>query len=62
MLESYLVKGQELDNLITLEAQNRKKLKVCMVCQALFANNEHLKRHEKESTKHKENNERLKFA
>ena len=33
-----------------------------MVCSALFANNEQMKRHEKESQKHKDNVERLKFA
>jgi hypothetical protein len=41
---------------------NRKKLKPCYVCSKLFANAEHLKRHEKDSKLHKENLEKIKFA
>ena len=41
---------------------NRKKLKPCYACGKLFANLEHLKRHEKESALHKENIEKIKFA
>ena len=37
MIEGYMVKKQELENLTQLEAQNRKKLRVCVLCQALFA-------------------------
>lgn len=41
---------------------NRKKLKPCYTCGKLFANLEHLKRHEKESALHKDNIEKIKFA
>jgi hypothetical protein len=66
MLESLMIKYSEYDNLNHMIQQDsgpsRKKFKVCVVCQRLFANGEHLKRHEKESALHKESLEKIKFA
>ncbi|TNV72979.1 hypothetical protein FGO68_gene5649 [Halteria grandinella] len=63
MIESYQVKCQELDNIERLITQDRaKKFKPCLICGRLFANMEHLKKHEKESKLHKDNVEKLKFA
>lgn len=48
-IENYLIKCKEQDNLMHLINQAKKKVKICYVCDRMFANADHLKRHEKES-------------
>ncbi len=62
MLENYQIKCQEFDNLQSMLNQSKKKVKVCYICSRMFANAEHLKRHEKDSQLHKDNAEKLKIA
>eukprot|EP00347_Sterkiella_histriomuscorum_P016934 403351292 len=62
MLENYSIKCKEHDNLIHMMNQTKKKVKICYVCNRMFASAEHLKKHEKESQMHKENDEKLKIA
>ena len=42
--------------------QTKKKLKVCLLCNSVFANAAHLKRHEANSELHKKNIEAEKIA
>ena len=61
-LENYTVKVQELENVEDMVGQTKKKLKVCLLCNSVFANAAHLKRHEANSELHKKNIEAEKIA
>ena len=62
MLENYQIKCQEYDGLMQMMNQTKRKVKACYVCSRMFNNAEHLKRHEKESQLHKDNEEKLRLA
>ncbi|CDW77698.1 UNKNOWN [Stylonychia lemnae] len=62
MIENYSIKCKEYDNLVHMMNQAKKKVKVCYACNRMFASAEHLRRHEKESQMHKDNEEKLKIA